>query len=149
MGRDGHVFLHGYQFVDACRNAVWDLDARHRRTDSGRNRLAAIGANLYWIALTTRMRTMLAVPARIALVLALSLSALACGGDDRSTGSDAADGAVLGHGSARGHRHDLPRRDAPSPFPIPDGFSIRPGLSRRERSSTLRAALHFSSASAA
>ena len=47
--------------------------------------LAAIGANLYWIALTTRMRTMLAVPARIALVLALSVSAVACGGDDRST----------------------------------------------------------------
>jgi FKBP-type peptidyl-prolyl cis-trans isomerase FkpA len=47
---------------------------------------AAIGANLYWIALTTRMRTMLAVPARIALVLAVLLSASACGGDDRSTG---------------------------------------------------------------
>jgi FKBP-type peptidyl-prolyl cis-trans isomerase FkpA len=46
---------------------------------------AAIGANLYWIALTTRMRTMLTVPARIALVLALSLSAAACGGDEKST----------------------------------------------------------------
>ena len=47
---------------------------------------AAIGANLYWIALTSWMRTMLAVPARIALVVALSLSAVACGGDNRSTG---------------------------------------------------------------
>ncbi len=46
---------------------------------------AAIGANLYWIALTTRMRTMLTVPARIALVLALSLSAVACGGSEKST----------------------------------------------------------------
>jgi FKBP-type peptidyl-prolyl cis-trans isomerase FkpA len=47
--------------------------------------LAAIGANLYWIALTTRMRTMLTVPARVALVLALSLSAAACGGSEKST----------------------------------------------------------------
>lgn len=47
--------------------------------------LAAIGANLNWIALTTRMRTMLAVPARVALLLALSLSAAACGGSDQST----------------------------------------------------------------
>jgi FKBP-type peptidyl-prolyl cis-trans isomerase FkpA len=46
---------------------------------------AAIGANLYWIALTTRMRTMLTVPAGVALVLALSLSAAACGGDEKST----------------------------------------------------------------
>jgi FKBP-type peptidyl-prolyl cis-trans isomerase FkpA len=47
--------------------------------------LAAIGANLYWIALTTRMRTMLTIPARVALVLALSLSAAACGGSEKST----------------------------------------------------------------
>jgi FKBP-type peptidyl-prolyl cis-trans isomerase FkpA len=47
--------------------------------------LAAIGANLYRIALTTRMRTMLSVPGRVALVLALSLSAAACGGSDKST----------------------------------------------------------------
>jgi len=46
---------------------------------------AAIGANLYWIALTTRMRTMLAAPARVALVLALSFSAAACGGSEQST----------------------------------------------------------------
>ena len=46
---------------------------------------AAIGANLYWIALTTRMRTMLTVPVRVALVLALSLSAAACGGSEKST----------------------------------------------------------------
>jgi FKBP-type peptidyl-prolyl cis-trans isomerase FkpA len=47
--------------------------------------LAAIGANLYWIALTTRMRTMLTVPVRVALVLALSLSAAACGGSEKAT----------------------------------------------------------------
>jgi FKBP-type peptidyl-prolyl cis-trans isomerase FkpA len=47
--------------------------------------LAAIGANLYWIALTTRMRTMLTVPVRVALVLAFLLSAAACGGSDKST----------------------------------------------------------------
>ena len=47
--------------------------------------LAAIGANLYWIALTTRLRTMLTVPVRVALVLALSLSAAACGGSEKST----------------------------------------------------------------
>ena len=46
---------------------------------------AAIGANLYWIALITRMRTMLTVPVRVALVLALSLSAAACGGSEKST----------------------------------------------------------------
>jgi FKBP-type peptidyl-prolyl cis-trans isomerase FkpA len=48
--------------------------------------LAAIGANLYWIALTTRFRTLLTVPARIGLVLAVALSAAACGGGtDNST----------------------------------------------------------------
>jgi len=46
---------------------------------------AAIGANLYWIALTTRMRTMLTVPVRVALVFALSLSAAACGGSEKPT----------------------------------------------------------------
>ena len=47
--------------------------------------LAAIGANLYWIALTTRMKAMLTVPGRVALVLALSFSAMACGGSETST----------------------------------------------------------------
>jgi FKBP-type peptidyl-prolyl cis-trans isomerase FkpA len=47
--------------------------------------LAAIGSNLYWIALTTRFKTMLTVPARIALVLALAFSAATCGGTDKST----------------------------------------------------------------
>jgi len=46
--------------------------------------LAAIGATLYWIALTTRMRTMVAVPARVALVVALLLFAAACGGSEKS-----------------------------------------------------------------
>jgi FKBP-type peptidyl-prolyl cis-trans isomerase FkpA len=45
---------------------------------------AAIGANLYWIAMTTRLRTLLTVPARIALVLAVALSTAACGGSDYS-----------------------------------------------------------------
>ena len=45
--------------------------------------LTAIGA--HWIALTARMRTMLAVPARVALVVALSLLATACGGSEKST----------------------------------------------------------------
>jgi hypothetical protein len=47
--------------------------------------VALIGANLYWIALTTRMRALLAVPARVALLLAVALSATACGGSDQST----------------------------------------------------------------
>ena len=41
--------------------------------------LAAIGCNLYWVALTS-MRTVLPMPARVALVLAIALSATACGG---------------------------------------------------------------------
>jgi hypothetical protein len=70
---------------DACCHALWDFDARNRRLTPAVIVFAAIGANLYWIALTTRMRTMLTVPARIALVLALSLSAVACGGSEKST----------------------------------------------------------------
>lgn len=46
--------------------------------------LAAIGANVYWIALTSRLRTLLTVPVRIALVTAIALSATACGGADSS-----------------------------------------------------------------
>lgn len=46
--------------------------------------LAAIGANVYWIALTSRLRTLLAVPARIALVMAVALTAAACGGTGSS-----------------------------------------------------------------
>jgi len=44
---------------------------------------AAIGANAYWIALMTRLRTLLTVPVRIGLVIALSLTA-ACGGTGSS-----------------------------------------------------------------
>jgi FKBP-type peptidyl-prolyl cis-trans isomerase FkpA len=51
--------------------------------------LAAIGANLYWIALMTRLRTLLTVPVRIALVLAIALSASACGGGSESSPSTA------------------------------------------------------------
>ena len=47
--------------------------------------LAALGSNLYWIALTSRFKTLLTVPARIALVLTLAFSAAACGGNDEST----------------------------------------------------------------
>src|SRR5678815_241971 len=47
--------------------------------------LAATGSNLYWVPLTTRMRTWLTVPARVALVLAIALSATACGGSSEST----------------------------------------------------------------
>ena len=43
---------------------------------------AAIGANVYWLALTSRLRTLLTVPVRIALVIAIALSAAACGGGD-------------------------------------------------------------------
>ena len=46
--------------------------------------LAAIGANIYWIALTTRFRTLLTVPARVVIVLALTLSTAACAGVDES-----------------------------------------------------------------
>jgi FKBP-type peptidyl-prolyl cis-trans isomerase FkpA len=46
--------------------------------------LAAIGANVYWIALTTRLRTLLTAPVRIALMLALVLTAAACGGNESS-----------------------------------------------------------------
>jgi FKBP-type peptidyl-prolyl cis-trans isomerase FkpA len=51
--------------------------------------LAAIGANLYWIALMTRLRTLLTVSVRIALVLAIALSASACGGGSESSPSTA------------------------------------------------------------
>jgi FKBP-type peptidyl-prolyl cis-trans isomerase FkpA len=44
---------------------------------------AAIGANVYWIAATARLRTLLAVPVRIALLLVIALSA-ACGGTGSS-----------------------------------------------------------------
>ena len=46
--------------------------------------LAAIGANVYWLALTSRLRALLTVPVRIALVIAIALSAAACGGSDSS-----------------------------------------------------------------
>ena len=46
---------------------------------------SALGANLYWNALTTRMKTMRAVPTRVALILAVLLSAGACGGSEGST----------------------------------------------------------------
>jgi FKBP-type peptidyl-prolyl cis-trans isomerase FkpA len=52
--------------------------------------LAAIGANLFWIALMTRLRTLLTVPVRIALVLATALSASACGGSSESSPSTTA-----------------------------------------------------------
>jgi len=46
---------------------------------------SALGGNLYSIALTNRMKTMLAVPARVALVLAGLLCAAASGGSEPST----------------------------------------------------------------
>jgi FKBP-type peptidyl-prolyl cis-trans isomerase FkpA len=46
---------------------------------------AAIGANVYWLALTSRLRTLLTVPVRIALVIAIALSAAACGGGGSSS----------------------------------------------------------------
>jgi hypothetical protein len=49
--------------------------------------LAAIGANLYWIVLTSRLRTVLTVPVRIALVLAIAISAAACGGGNTAPSS--------------------------------------------------------------
>ena len=49
--------------------------------------IAALGANVYWIALATRMRALLAVPARIALVLAIVIAASACSGETDKTTS--------------------------------------------------------------
>jgi FKBP-type peptidyl-prolyl cis-trans isomerase FkpA len=46
---------------------------------------SALGGNLYRIALTNRMKTTLAVPARVALVLGVLLCAAACGGSEPST----------------------------------------------------------------
>ncbi len=46
---------------------------------------AAIGANVYWLALTSRLRTLLTVPLRIALVIAIALSAAECGGGGSSS----------------------------------------------------------------
>jgi hypothetical protein len=51
--------------------------------------LAAIGANVYWVALTSRLRTLMTVPVRIALVIAIALSAAACGGGSESSPSNA------------------------------------------------------------
>jgi FKBP-type peptidyl-prolyl cis-trans isomerase FkpA len=51
---------------------------------------AAIGANVYWIALTTRLRTLLTVPVRIALAIAIALSAMACGGTGSSPSTTSA-----------------------------------------------------------
>jgi FKBP-type peptidyl-prolyl cis-trans isomerase FkpA len=48
---------------------------------------AALGANIYWIALMTRLRTMLAVPVRTAMLLAIALAAGACGGGSDSPSS--------------------------------------------------------------
>jgi FKBP-type peptidyl-prolyl cis-trans isomerase FkpA len=49
---------------------------------------AAIGANVYWLALTSRLRTLLTVPIRVALVVAIALSAAACGGGSESSPSN-------------------------------------------------------------
>ena len=49
---------------------------------------AAIGANVSWIALTSRLRTLLTVPVRIALVIAIALGAAACGGGNDSSPSN-------------------------------------------------------------
>lgn len=51
---------------------------------------AAIGANVYWLALTSRLRTLLTVPVRIALVIAIALSAAACGGGESSPSNTSA-----------------------------------------------------------
>ena len=51
--------------------------------------LAALGANVYWIALGTRLRTLLAVPVRMALVLAIAVTASACGGTDSAPSTTA------------------------------------------------------------
>jgi hypothetical protein len=50
---------------------------------------AAIGANVYWIALTSRLRTLLTMPVPIALVIAIALGAAACGGGNDSSPSNA------------------------------------------------------------
>jgi FKBP-type peptidyl-prolyl cis-trans isomerase FkpA len=47
--------------------------------------LAAVGANVYWVALMTRFRMLVTVPARVVLALAIALSAVACGGSDAPT----------------------------------------------------------------
>jgi FKBP-type peptidyl-prolyl cis-trans isomerase FkpA len=44
--------------------------------------LAAIDANVYWIALNSRLRTLLTVPVRIAVLFAIAATATACGGTD-------------------------------------------------------------------
>ncbi len=46
--------------------------------------IAAIGANIYWMALAERLRTLLAVPVRIALVVAMVMTATGCGGGESS-----------------------------------------------------------------
>jgi FKBP-type peptidyl-prolyl cis-trans isomerase FkpA len=51
--------------------------------------IAAFGGNVYWLALTSRLRTLLTVPVRIALVIAIALSAAACGGGSESSPSNA------------------------------------------------------------
>jgi len=51
---------------------------------------AAIGANVYWLALTSRLLTLLTVPVRIALVIAIALSAAACGGGESSPSNTSA-----------------------------------------------------------
>src|SRR5947207_10571090 len=48
---------------------------------------AAVGANIYWIALATRSRTLLTVPVRIALVVAMVMTAASCGGGGESSPS--------------------------------------------------------------
>ena len=80
----GEVSCMAVVWCDTCRYAVWDPDACHCRPDAGRIVFAAIGANVYWIALTSRLRTLLTVPVRIALVIAVALGAAACGGNDSS-----------------------------------------------------------------
>ena len=50
---------------------------------------AALGANIYWIALMTRLRTMLAVPVRIAVFIAIAVAASACGGSDSPSATPA------------------------------------------------------------
>ena len=49
--------------------------------------IAAIGANIYWIALATRLRTLLTVPVRIALVAAMLMTAYACSGGGENSPS--------------------------------------------------------------
>jgi FKBP-type peptidyl-prolyl cis-trans isomerase FkpA len=52
--------------------------------------IAAFGGNVYWLALTSRLRTLLTVPVRIALVIAIALSAAACGGGESSPSNTSA-----------------------------------------------------------